>query len=65
METVTLTLSDGEPLIVGLGCEVVFLGVERRERRRRGEREVEGWKGFRAAWIAVGTERMRIGQEQG
>jgi hypothetical protein len=49
METVTLTLSDGEPLIVGLGWEVVFLGVERRERRRRGEREVEGWKGFRAA----------------
>jgi hypothetical protein len=62
METVTLTLSDGEPLIVGLGWEVVFLGVERRERRRSGEREVEGWKGFRAAWIAVETKRMRIVQ---
>lgn len=36
-------------MMVGLGWEVVFLGVERRERRRSGEREVEGWKGFRAA----------------
>jgi hypothetical protein len=44
---------------------VVFLGVERRERRRRGEREVEGWKGFRAAWIAVETERMPIAKEYG
>lgn len=40
METVTLMLSEGEPLMMGFAEEVVFFGVESRERRRRGEREV-------------------------
>jgi len=38
--------------MVVLGREVVFPVVERRERRRRGEREVEGWNGFIEAWMA-------------
>ena len=44
-------------MIVGLGREVVFPVVERRERRRSGEREVEGWKGFIEAWMAGRVNR--------
>jgi hypothetical protein len=46
METVTLIVSEGEPFIVGLGREVVLFGIDRRERSRRGDRAVGGWKGL-------------------
>ena len=53
IETVTLMLSEGDPLMVGFGRDVVFFGVDKRERRSKGDRDVEAWKGFSAAWMAA------------